>query len=96
MPNRRHGGTHTGWTKPVPILHNEIVKFINIIEEIERDFNFFESAERERKIVNEISPIGGFWTDISKCSEGGGVIIDFLIFFIRGIGNKKIHKVKNF
>ena len=43
--------------------------------------------------VLTLSFIGGFWTDISKCSDGGTTK---LIFFKRGIGNQKVCKVKNF
>ena len=42
-----------------------------------------------------LSGMGGFWTDISKCSEGERDQI-FWFFFHRGIRNKKVCKVKNF
>ena len=45
--------------------------------------------------VLTLSGMGGFWTDISKCSEGEGDQI-FRFFFHRDIRNKKVCKVKNF
>ena len=39
--------------------------------------------------------MAGFQTHISKCSERG-VKLNFMIFFHRGIRNKKVCKVKNF
>ena len=43
-----------------------------------------------------ISGMGGFWTDISKCSEREGDQVFFKFFFHRDIRNKKVCKVKNF